>query len=82
MWTMAISRFSWKKEWRMDGVQVQHVGSTAANTERGNLAHPYDGIWIDMSEVASFCVGSCGTNMLHLNPVHPPLGEFQSGKTV
>jgi hypothetical protein len=23
----------------MDGVQVQHVGSTAANTERGNLAH-------------------------------------------
>lgn len=33
---------------------------------------PYDGIWIDMNEVASFCVGSCGTNMLHLNPVHPP----------
>jgi alpha-glucosidase len=33
---------------------------------------PVDGIWIDMSEVSSFCVGSCGTGNLHLNPVHPP----------
>lgn len=32
----------------------------------------YDGIWIDMSEVSSFCVGSCGTGNLTLNPVHPP----------
>ncbi|KAH3374626.1 hypothetical protein KXV52_009106 [Aspergillus fumigatus] len=32
----------------------------------------FDGIWIDMSEVSSFCVGSCGTGKLHLNPVHPP----------
>ncbi|KAK4451594.1 alpha-glucosidase [Podospora aff. communis PSN243] len=32
----------------------------------------FDGIWIDMSEVASFCVGSCGTGNLTLNPVHPP----------
>ncbi|KAK0753835.1 glycoside hydrolase family 31 protein [Schizothecium vesticola] len=32
----------------------------------------YDGIWIDMSEVASFCVGSCGSGNLTLNPVHPP----------
>ncbi|EAW10465.1 glycoside hydrolase family 31 protein [Aspergillus clavatus NRRL 1] len=32
----------------------------------------YDGIWIDMSEVSSFCVGSCGTGNLHLNPAHPP----------
>ncbi|THY30913.1 putative alpha-glucosidase [Aureobasidium pullulans] len=31
-----------------------------------------DGIWIDMSEVSSFCVGSCGTGQLHMNPVHPP----------
>ncbi|KAK5636861.1 hypothetical protein RRF57_012574 [Xylaria bambusicola] len=23
---------------------------------------PFDGIWIDMSEVASFCVGSCGSS--------------------
>ena len=32
---------------------------------------PVDGIWIDMSEVSSFCVGSCGTGNLSLNPVHP-----------
>ncbi|KAK3393584.1 putative alpha-glucosidase precursor [Podospora didyma] len=32
----------------------------------------FDGIWIDMSEVASFCVGSCGSGNLTLNPVHPP----------
>lgn len=31
----------------------------------------WSGIWIDMSEVSSFCVGSCGTNNLSLNPVHP-----------
>lgn len=35
---------------------------------------PWDGIWIDMSEVSSFCVGSCGTGNLSLNPVHPPFG--------
>ena len=32
---------------------------------------PIDGIWIDMSEVSSFCIGSCGTGNLSLNPVHP-----------
>ncbi|PGH18398.1 hypothetical protein AJ79_00466 [Helicocarpus griseus UAMH5409] len=32
---------------------------------------PYDGLWIDMNEVSSFCVGSCGSNNLTLNPVHP-----------
>ncbi|OLN86826.1 Alpha-glucosidase 5 [Colletotrichum chlorophyti] len=32
----------------------------------------YDGIWIDMSEVASFCVGSCGSKSLTLNPARPP----------
>ncbi|KAH8655172.1 glycosyl hydrolases family 31-domain-containing protein [Xylariales sp. PMI_506] len=31
----------------------------------------FDGIWIDMSEVSSFCVGSCGSSNLTLNPVHP-----------
>ncbi len=35
---------------------------------------PWDGIWIDMSEVSSFCVGSCGTGNLSLNPVHPSFG--------
>lgn len=29
----------------------------------------FDGIWIDMNEVSSFCVGSCGTGKLHENPV-------------
>ncbi|EGC47734.1 alpha-glucosidase [Histoplasma capsulatum var. duboisii H88] len=33
---------------------------------------PYDGMWIDMNEVSSFCVGSCGSGNLTLNPVHPP----------
>jgi alpha-glucosidase len=32
----------------------------------------YDGIWLDMNEVSSFCVGSCGSGNLTLNPVHPP----------
>lgn len=31
----------------------------------------FDGIWIDMSEVASFCTGSCGSNNITMNPVHP-----------
>jgi alpha-glucosidase len=31
-----------------------------------------DGIWIDMSEVSSFCVGSCGSKNLSMNPSHPP----------
>ena len=31
----------------------------------------WSGIWIDMSEVSSFCVGSCGSGNLTLNPVHP-----------
>lgn len=30
---------------------------------------PFDGIWIDMSEVSSFCVGSCGSHDLSLNPI-------------
>ncbi|KAJ5661779.1 uncharacterized protein N7477_009395 [Penicillium maclennaniae] len=29
----------------------------------------FDGIWIDMSEVSSFCVGSCGSHNLSLNPI-------------
>ncbi|CAG8110598.1 unnamed protein product [Penicillium salamii] len=31
-----------------------------------------DGIWIDMSEVSSFCVGSCGSGNLSMNPAHGP----------
>lgn len=33
---------------------------------------PYSGFWVDMSEVSSFCVGSCGTGNVTMNPVHPP----------
>ncbi|KAL2867446.1 glycoside hydrolase family 31 protein [Aspergillus lucknowensis] len=32
----------------------------------------FDGIWMDMNEASSFCVGSCGSNSIHLNPAHPP----------
>ncbi|KAL9099583.1 MAG: hypothetical protein Q9163_004940 [Psora crenata] len=32
----------------------------------------FDGAWIDMSEAASFCVGSCGSPNVTMNPVHPP----------
>jgi alpha-glucosidase len=32
---------------------------------------PFIGAWIDMSEPSSFCVGSCGSGNLSLNPVHP-----------
>lgn len=32
----------------------------------------FDGIWLDMNEISSFCVGSCGSHNLTLNPVHPP----------
>lgn len=32
----------------------------------------FDGIWIDLSEASSFCVGSCGNGRLTENPVHPP----------
>lgn len=31
----------------------------------------FDGAWIDMSEVSSFCVGSCGSGHITMNPVHP-----------
>mgnify|MGYP004513187307 CR=1 FL=1 len=32
----------------------------------------FSGFWVDMTEVSSFCVGSCGTGNVTLNPVHPP----------
>lgn len=31
----------------------------------------FDGAWIDMNEVSSFCVGSCGSQNITMNPVHP-----------
>ncbi len=33
---------------------------------------PFDGILSDLSEPASYCVGSCGEGKLDLNPVHVP----------
>ena len=39
-------------------------------TWHGNL--DFDGAWIDMSEASSFCVGSCGSGNITMNPVHPP----------
>jgi alpha-glucosidase len=33
---------------------------------------PFSGVWIDMNEVSSFCVGSCGTGNVTLNPAHVP----------
>ena len=32
----------------------------------------FSGIWIDMSEASSFCVGSSGSKNLSLNPAHTP----------
>lgn len=45
----------------------------------------FDGIWLDMNEVSSFCVGSCGSGKIEDNPVHPPFAvgaeatEFPEG---
>ena len=33
---------------------------------------PFDGLLSDLSEPASYCVGSCGDGKLDLNPVHVP----------
>ncbi|KAL3464154.1 glycosyl hydrolases family 31-domain-containing protein [Aspergillus heterothallicus] len=41
----------------------------------------FDGVWYDMGEVSSFCVGSCGSEFRTVNPVHPPFtlpGEPQN----
>lgn len=32
----------------------------------------FDGFWLDISDAASWCTGSCGTGQLSLNPVHDP----------
>lgn len=47
-------------EWWMDEIAMYHEKID------------FSGIWLDMNEVASFCVGSCGSGNLTLNPVHPP----------
>lgn len=32
----------------------------------------YDGVWLDMNEASSFCVGLCGSNKVQNNPVLAP----------
>ncbi|EPX71699.1 alpha-glucosidase Agl1 [Schizosaccharomyces octosporus yFS286] len=42
---------------------------------------PFSGLWLDMNEPSSFCVGSCGSELVNWNPVHPPMmlpGESSS----
>lgn len=34
----------------------------------------FDGIWLDMNEASSFCVGSCGSGRLSENQIHAPFG--------
>jgi len=57
-------------DWRAQGAQAWWTGEM--KIWHDSIA--FDGIWIDMSEVSSFCVGSCGTGRLNENPVHPPFG--------
>lgn len=54
-------------DWRAAGTQAWWTNELMMWHE--NVA--FDGIWIDMSEVSSFCVGSCGTGRVTENPVHP-----------
>ncbi|VEU22377.1 DEKNAAC103506 [Brettanomyces naardenensis] len=48
----------------------------------------FDGLWMDMDEVSSFCVGSCGTGMIDKNPIAPnfavgsPAGSYPVGFNV
>lgn len=51
----------------------------------GNLS--FDGLWIDISEVGSFCVGSCGSGNLSLNPApggisSSPIVEYPEGFSI
>ncbi|EME46003.1 glycoside hydrolase family 31 protein [Dothistroma septosporum NZE10] len=50
--------------------QSQNWWTNEVKTWHGDV--PFDGIWIDLSEASSFCVGSCGNGRLNENPVHPP----------
>ncbi|WBW71383.1 maltose alpha-glucosidase Agl1 [Schizosaccharomyces osmophilus] len=33
---------------------------------------PFSGLWLDMNEPSSYCVGSCGSELVNMNPVHAP----------
>ena len=74
-------------DWMADGKLCATLEEAAINKTTGTqswwnnevaLDHQkvtFDGIWIDMSEVSSFCVGSCGSANLTQNPVG---GHFQA----
>ena len=55
-------------DWRAPGAQAWWTEEM--QTWHDNV--DWDGIWIDMSEVSSFCLGSCGNGHVQDNPVHPP----------
>lgn len=55
-------------DWRANGTAAWWTGELMRYYEK--IA--YDGLWLDMSEASSFCVGSCGTGRLGENQVHPP----------
>ncbi|KAI1174868.1 glycoside hydrolase family 31 protein [Nemania sp. FL0916] len=40
---------------------------------------PFDGIWIDMSEASSFCIGSCGSDMRDYGVTRPELPTSNAG---
>ncbi|KAJ5630886.1 uncharacterized protein N7484_010986 [Penicillium longicatenatum] len=42
----------------------------ASEIETWHKQVPFDGVLSDLSEPASYCVGSCGEDKLYLNPVH------------
>ena len=69
--------FYYGDNWPGFSVWPDWLSSTAQDFWASELLNWYqsisfDGIWIDLSEASSFCAGSCGTDQLILNPVHPP----------
>ncbi|KAL9088678.1 MAG: hypothetical protein Q9159_002929 [Coniocarpon cinnabarinum] len=63
-------------DWYSEGTQGWWTNEMVT-FHNNNLS--FDGIWIDMSEVSSFCIGSCGSNNLTMNPA--PGGIPTSGPT-
>ena len=55
-------------DWSAPGTQAWWTDSF----QKWHKEVEYDGIWLDMNEVSSFCVGSCGSRNITQNPVHPP----------
>ena len=51
-------------------LQFQNWRTNELKTWHGNV--PFNGVWIDLSDVSSFCVGSYGNGRLNDNPVHRP----------